>query len=159
MPVDLGPNCMNSLLLKIWRFIPFKLQLMISGLVRPKYHVAVAAIILDERGRLLLCKHTYRQGLSWGIPAGNLEYGEDPEQAIVRELREETGLQITVQKLLAVESAKDFHHVSVVYSCKTQGGAFVPSAEVSAIQYFDLTGLPALKRSERQLIERVLSQP
>jgi hypothetical protein len=41
--------------------------------------VAVAAIIFDVHGRILLGKHTYRKRHPWGILAGNLEYGEDPE--------------------------------------------------------------------------------
>ncbi|MBK9209782.1 MAG: NUDIX hydrolase [Anaerolineales bacterium] len=51
---------------------------------RAKFRAAVAAIIFDEQGRILLFKHTYRK-FEWGIPAGGLEYNEQPADAIVRE--------------------------------------------------------------------------
>ena len=59
-----------------------------ARIVRPKFLTAVAALVFDEQGRILLFKHTYRK-LEWGIPAGGLEYGEQPKDAVVREFFEE----------------------------------------------------------------------
>jgi 8-oxo-dGTP diphosphatase len=116
--------------------------------------MAVAAMIYDEHGRILLFKHTYRK-FEWGIPAGGLEHREQPEQAIIREFFEETGMQIEVQKLLLAESAKEDHHVSLIYLCKIVSGTFKESLEISEMKYFDLNDLPHMLFAEKNLIRSV----
>lgn len=111
-------------------------------------------MIFDEQGRVLLFKHTYRK-FEWGIPAGNLEYGEQPEKAVVREILEETGMQIRVQKLLLADSSKYDHHVSLIYLCKIIAGEFKESLEISEMKYFDVDDLPPMLFAEKVLIRRV----
>lgn len=120
--------------------------------------VAVAAIIFDADGRILLGKHTYRKQHPWGILAGNLEYGEDPENAIARELREETGFEVEVQRLLRAVSAKEDHHISLIYLCNIVRGSFHQSPEISAIQYFSSGDLPDMLFTEKTLIARIVNQ-
>ncbi len=146
---------MKVLLLKIWRGFPYWLQMFLARLIRPAYRVAVAAIIFDERRRILLCEHTYRKKFPWGIPAGNLEFGEKPEDAIVRELFEETGLEICVQRMLMAVSAKEDHHISLIYLCKIVSGSFRPSSEISKVDFFETNKLPRLMPTERALLERI----
>jgi len=121
-----------------------------ARIVRPKFLVAVAALVFDEQGRILLFKHTYRK-LAWGIPAGGLEYGEQPKEAVIREFFEETGMTIEVQRLLLADSSPHFKHVSLVYLCKISAGEFKESHEISAIQYFDVTNLPPMLFDEKDL--------
>jgi len=121
---------------------------------RPKFRAAVAAMIFDEQGRILLFKHTYRK-FEWGIPAGGLEHREQPERAIVREFFEETGMQIEVQKLLLAESAREDHHVSLIYLCKIVSGTFKESLEISEMKYFDVNDLPPMLFAEKELIRAV----
>ncbi len=145
-------------LLRIWRELPNKIQLLAVRLLRPRYRVAVAAIILDDEKRILLCEHTYRKFYPWGLPGGGLEYGESPECGIRREVWEETGYEVDVQRLLSAESSKEFHHVSLIYLCKIAGGSFVPNLEISQIKFFAMNDLPELLYTERILIERVAMQ-
>jgi ADP-ribose pyrophosphatase YjhB (NUDIX family) len=121
---------------------------------RPKFRIAVAALVFDEQGRILLFKHTYRK-FEWGIPAGGLEYGEQPEKAIVREFFEETGMQIEVQRSLSAESAMEDHSVSLIYLCKIVNGTFKESFEISEIKYFDVNNLPQMLFAEKDLIRSV----
>lgn len=118
---------------------------------RAKFRAAVAAIIFDERGRVLLFKHTYRK-FEWGIPAGSLEYREQPADAILREFHEETGMQIQVERLLTVVSAREDHHITMVYLCKITGGEFRPSHEISEMTFFDPNDLPRMLFAEKDLI-------
>ena len=120
--------------------------------------VAVAAVIFDADGRILLGKHTYRRRYPWGILAGNLEYGEDPENAILRELQEETGFEVEVQQLLRAVSAKEDHHISLVYLCRIVRGAFHPSPEISTLQYFSTGDLPDMLFTEKTLIAQIVDQ-
>jgi 8-oxo-dGTP pyrophosphatase MutT (NUDIX family) len=68
----------------------------------PKHIVGAGAIIRDAEGQVLLVKPAYRDD-TWEIPGGGLEPGEDPLQAVARELREELGRTNTPGRLLAVD--------------------------------------------------------
>jgi ADP-ribose pyrophosphatase YjhB (NUDIX family) len=125
-----------------------------ARILRPRFRVAVAALVFDGRGRILLFKHTYRK-LAWGIPVGGLEYGEQPEKAVIREFFEETGMTIEVEKLLLADGAKNDRHVSLVYLCKLADGGFRESYEVSEIKYFDVHDLPPMLFAEKELIKRI----
>ena len=116
--------------------------------------MAVAALVFDEQGRILLFKHTYRK-LDWGIPAGGLEYGEQPADAIVREFFEETGMTIEVQRLLLADSSRYFQHVSLIYLCRIISGEFSESHEISQIQYFEVDNLPPMLFDEKDMIRSV----
>ncbi|MBI5297095.1 MAG: NUDIX domain-containing protein [Chloroflexi bacterium] len=146
---------MVRILLRVWQKFPIWVHLLASRLVRPRFRVAVAALIFDEQGRVLLFKHTYRK-FEWGLPAGSLEHREQPERAVLREFLEETGMQIEVQRLLLAESSKDDHHVSLIYLCRLVSGEFRESNEISEIRYFALNDLPQrMLSAEKDLIRRV----
>jgi ADP-ribose pyrophosphatase len=139
---------------KTWRTLPMWLHVLAMRMYRPKFRAAVAAIIFDEQGRILLFKHTYRK-FEWGIPAGGLEHGEQPEKAVVREFLEETGMQIKVEKLLLAESSKEDHNISLIFLCKIVSGTFKESSEISELKYFDVNDLPHMLFAEKNLIHVV----
>ncbi|HNO84809.1 MAG TPA: hypothetical protein PKM54_09285, partial [Anaerolineales bacterium] len=62
---------MMPFLLRIWRTLPLWVHFLAAKLVRPRFRAAVAALIFNELGHVLLFKHTYRK-FEWGIPAGGL---------------------------------------------------------------------------------------
>jgi 8-oxo-dGTP diphosphatase len=64
----------------------------------------VAAAVVIESGRVLLTRRAEGQHLAglWEFPGGKLEHGESPEQALVRECREECGIEIEVAEILDV---------------------------------------------------------
>jgi 8-oxo-dGTP diphosphatase len=64
----------------------------------------VAAAVVIESGRVLLTRRAEGQHLAglWEFPGGKLEHGESPEQALVRECREECGIEIKVAEILDV---------------------------------------------------------
>jgi len=146
---------MMKILIRIWSWFPLWLQTFLYRVIRPRFRVGVVAIIFDEQNRILLCEHTYRKSLPWGLPAGGLELGEEPEEGIKRELKEETGFEVCVERLLYADSAKEFHHISLLYFCKVLGGSFTPNLEISRVQFYPLDQLPELLPTERQLIEKM----
>jgi 8-oxo-dGTP diphosphatase len=147
---------MTKILLRVWRTLPMWIHVLAMRMFRPTFRAAVAAMIFDEQGRILLFKHTYRK-FEWGIPAGGLEYGEQPEKAIVREFFEETGMQIKVEKLLLAESSKEDHNISLIFLCKIVDGAFKQSFEISEMKYFNVNDLPQMLFAEKNLIRMVAS--
>lgn len=145
---------MKKILFRVWRRFPLWIHILAARIVRPRFRVGVAALIFDEQRRILLFRHTYRK-FEWGIPGGALEYGEQPDQAMVREMFEETGMQIEIQRLLLAESSKDDRHVSLIYQCRNVDGAFRESDEISEVKYFDVNELPPMLFAEKELIRRV----
>jgi 8-oxo-dGTP diphosphatase len=128
-----------------------------SAIVRPKYRVVVGAIILNAQGQILLCRHTYRRLHPWGIPGGDIKFGEDPSDALRRELREETGFSVNAARLLLVEGSTEVRKVSLTYLCTGISGPFLPNEEVSMIQYFDAGALPVIPGAELLTIQKALA--
>ncbi len=130
---------------------------MASAIVRPHYQVVAGALIFNEQGQLLLNRHTYLRVHPWGLPGGDIKFGEDPAEAVRRELREETGLSVRETRLLLVESSQETRKVSLTYLCTSVSGTFTPSDEVSTIQYFDSGALPAITSEQQVTIEKALA--
>lgn len=146
---------MRKFLLYIWRIAPVWANILATWILRPRFRMAVSALVFDEKKRVLLFRHTYRK-LEWGIPTGGLEYWEQPHDAVVREFFEESGLSIAVQRLLLADSSQHDRHVSLVYLCHIVGGEFKPSDEVCEMQYFDVKHLPPpMLFDEKDLIRKV----
>lgn len=144
-------------LLRLWRVLPMWVHVLVMRSYRPKFRASVAAIVFDGQGRILLFKHTYRK-FEWGLPAGGLEYNEQPDKAIVREFFEETGMQIEIEKLLLAESSKEDRNISLIYLCKIVDGVFRESSEISEMKYFDVTDLPQMLFHEKNLIHWVVKE-
>jgi 8-oxo-dGTP pyrophosphatase MutT (NUDIX family) len=69
---------------------------------------SVVAVIHDSVGKLLLQEKASGEG--WSLPAGAIEPGETPEQAIIREVAEETGLVVIPTDILGVYGGRDFRY-------------------------------------------------
>jgi hypothetical protein len=88
----------------IWINLPPSFRRMIVRATQPTFTVSVAAIIINEKGEVLLLDHVLRSRSSWGVPGGFLAHGEQPVAAVQRELREETGIEITSAELFRVRT-------------------------------------------------------
>jgi len=144
-------------LFRIWRILSMWIHVLAMRMYRAKFRASVAAMVFDEQGRILLFKHTYRK-FEWGIPAGGLEYNEQPERAIVREFFEETGMQIKVERLLLAESSKEDRNISLIFLCKIVSGTFKESHEISEMKYFDVNDLPHMLFAEKNLIRWAVNE-
>ena len=141
-------------LLKIWRLLPVWLQAFLSRLIRPLFQVFAAAVIFDQDKNVLLVKSTYQRFHPWGLPGGSLEYGEHPQEAAIREVWEETGLNIGIEKLLLVNTWRP-DRVGMYYLCRITGGEFRPSDEVSEFGYFSMDRLPDVRPIDADMIKRL----
>lgn len=70
-------------------------------MIMPTHIVAAAGVVENEKGEILLVK-TYHAG--WVFPGGQVEIGENVVDAVVREIKEESGINVTVNKLFAISS-------------------------------------------------------
>lgn len=123
------------------------------GCITPK--VGADAAIFDEEGRILLVERT--DDGRWGLPAGWVEPNEPPSHTVVREAREEIGLEVEPVQLVDVifrpASAEGGPHavVSVVYLCEVRGGEITPSHEVVSARYWQISDVPAWHQNHAQL--------
>jgi 8-oxo-dGTP diphosphatase len=91
--------------------------------------VVAACALLDAEGRVLITKRPPGKPLAglWEFPGGKVEGDEEPEAALIRELREELGIEITNDALsplaFASHAYPDFHLLMPVYSCRKWEGS------------------------------------
>jgi len=109
----------------------------------------VGAIITDAAGRLLLIKRGHEPGKGqWSIPGGRVEPGETDEQAVIREVREETGLAVRPGRLIgAARHAAPGEVVLDIrdYAATVTGGALAAGDDADDARWADraaLAGLP-----------------
>ncbi|WP_394619389.1 NUDIX hydrolase [Lentzea sp. JNUCC 0626] len=126
-----------------------------------------SVLVSDEEGRLLLVRRA--DCGTWGLPGGFMEPGETFAETGVREVREETSLEVSSMALLDVFSGPEYfavcpngdevHNVTAAYTAVvSRGDLHVDPAEVSAAEFFPLDSLPEdLFAPERPIVERYLA--
>jgi 8-oxo-dGTP diphosphatase len=115
--------------------------------------LGVGAVIWNERRELLLVRRCNppRQN-EWSLPGGRVEFGETLRAAIVREVREETGLEIEVLALIDVAElvldsdagAEDRHYVLVDFSARLVAGEATAASDAAEARWFSLAEIEAL---------------
>jgi ADP-ribose pyrophosphatase YjhB (NUDIX family) len=124
-------------------------------LLNTKFLVGVVGVIFDQEGRVLLVHHTYRRHTPWGLPGGWVGANERLEEALARELREETGYQIEVIEIVHTTSGYRRPQLDLYFLCEYQAGEFSPNAEIDALHFYQLDALPTeLLANQRAVIER-----
>jgi HAD superfamily hydrolase (TIGR01450 family) len=128
----------------------------------------VAAVVLDHEGRVLLIQRS-DNGL-WGVPTGHIEPSETVSEAIIREVREETGLQVTIQRASGIYSQPDtqiytrqsgaVHYITTCFRCEVVSGTPQSDGqETLAATFVDPQQLPEpFMPVHRQWINDALTQ-
>jgi ADP-ribose pyrophosphatase YjhB (NUDIX family) len=109
-------------------------------LVEPQRLEVHQGVVLSERGVLL----TVRRDLwGWELPGGSAEPGESGEQAVRREVLEETGVEVEVERLVGCYERSGFRpHTARVYLCRAVAGEARPSHETPVVAWFALDAVP-----------------
>jgi 8-oxo-dGTP diphosphatase len=106
--------------------------------------VAAGALVVRD-GAILLNQRDIDPGLGkWGLPAGYVDLGERVEDAAIREVKEETGLDICLDGLLGVYSNLERGVALVVYCASICGGELIAGHETRAAGFFAPDALPEL---------------
>lgn len=142
-----------DLLYPFWQRAPRWLRRALIWFGSDKFLVGVAAICLNPHGEMLLLDHRFHPETPWGLPGGWVDRGETPLACLVREVREETGLEPIRARLLHVDS--DGTWVEVVYVCQVPDvEPTVQVAELRGYRWVDpLAFEERLTESQRRAIE------
>lgn len=112
----------------------------------------VAAVILNDDRELLLQQ---KADGSWSLPAGMIEPGESPKHALIREVAEETGFEVNIERLIGLFGGEGFgftypngdqvEYTALLFRCKIIGRSIKPmDTETVTLKYFGKHSMPQL---------------
>lgn len=99
----------------------------------PQHSVSVAGVVVREDGRVLVIRRA--DNGAWEPPGGVLELAEAPEDGVRREVYEETGIKVRVDRLTGVYKNASRGIVALVFRCRTEGGCEQLSDESTAVEW------------------------
>jgi mutator protein MutT len=131
----------------------------------PKQPIVGVGALIISNGKILLEKRKYEPGKGkWSIPGGLVELGETTKQTVVREVREETGLEVEKPSLIDIVDniTKDrndevkYHFVIIDYFVKLKGGTLEASSDAQELRWvtFDKVEKFDLTKTFREFFQR-----
>lgn len=140
---------------KIWKKTPPAVRMRIVRTTQHTFTASAGALITNSKNEILLLDHVLRPKSGWGIPGGFMNHGEQPEQAIAREIMEETGLEITNIKMIRARTIN--RHIEILFSAEAEGRPEVLSREIKTAGWFSIDKIPAeMNALQRHVVENYL---
>ena len=118
--------------------------------------VGSSAVVVDNGGRVLLQRR--RDSGNWALPGGRMDIGEPFAHSVIREVREETGFDVQIDRIVGIYS--DPGHVfayadgevrqefNICLACTITGGALTVSDESTAVDFFAFEDLDGMRMHE-----------
>jgi 8-oxo-dGTP diphosphatase len=139
-------------MLAVYRRLPLTARLLVLRRLTPSYQVGALCVIERADGALLLLRQSYRRREAWGFPGGLLKRGEQPVDAVRREVREELGVVVDVDDAPMVVVEPRYRRVDIVYKGRLAPGSEgdddqlpTPSSpEIVEVRWFAPNQLPIL---------------
>jgi len=140
----------------LWLALPSWVRRFVLRRVQTTFTVSAAAVVVNSRDEVLVLHHVLRPITGWGLPGGFIDAGEQPHQAIIRELKEETGIDITDVRMLHLTTQG--HHVEILFAAKANEDGEILSSEIDRLGWYALDDIPErLPADQRRTVERVLA--
>ncbi|SRR6266568_3605821 len=131
----------------------------VSGILGSRgFRIGVYALVFDGEHVLL----AHRRDIDWwNLPGGGMEVGETVDEAMIREVREETGLEVKVERLVGVYSKPQKQEVVLTFRCAVIGGTLCETEESRECRYFLPSALPAntLPKHRQRIEDALLNRP
>jgi len=142
------------LLAVVFNAFPVRWQRRFMTAAHDRFLVGVTGLGVDATGQVLLARHRFGAP-QWRFLGGFLHPRERVEDALAREIREETGLAIEVGPVLEVVTGYRWERVEIVFAYRVTGdGAAVLTSEIEELRSFAPDALPEVRADQRGLIER-----
>jgi len=127
----------------------------------PTPKIDIRGMVLNEKNEVLMVKE--KEDNCWSLPGGWGDIGYTPTEVIIKEIKEETGLEVKVDRLLAVYDKRchphppqPFYVYKMVFYCVAEGGVMDPAFDISSVKYFPVNKLPML--SEDRILKTQIEQ-
>ena len=124
--------------------------------------ITIDGIIIKDQKILLVKRKNDPFKDKWALPGGFVEYGEKTEDAIMREVLEETGLRTKINQLAGVYSDPNRdprgHTITIVYMLDIIGGELKAGDDASDIKFFNVKELPELSFDHDKIIDETLQR-
>lgn len=128
-----------------------------TRIFQPKFTVSAAAIVFNDEGKVLLLDHILRPHSGWGVPGGFIDAYEQPEAALRRELKEETGLDLSDVSLYRCRTIKK--HIEIIFTARAIGEAVVGSREIRQLKWVSLDDMPPEMSLDQQfLVKKIIEE-
>lgn len=141
------------LLAIVFNAFPVRWQRRFMSAAHERFLVGVTGLGVDAHGRVLLARHRFGAP-QWRFLGGFLARRERVEDALAREIREETGLAIEIGPILEVVTGFRWARVELVFAFRVVGGTERLTPEVAELGWFAPEELPDVRADQRGLIER-----
>jgi len=145
------------LLALLYNALPVRWQRRILDRTQSRFLVGVVGLGVDTNGRVILARHRFGAP-EWRFLGGFLSPRERLEDALAREVREETGIEVEVGPILEANQGYRWQRVELVYAYRPVGGAERLSDELVEVRAFDPADLPDVRADQRGIIERRAAQ-
>lgn len=143
----------SRLLAAIYNRAPVALQRRVMESAHPRFLVGVHGLGIDPAGRVILARHRFGSS-QWRLLGGFISRRESLQDALRREIDEETGLEIEVGPVLEANTGYDWARVEIVYAYRVIGGTPALTQELEELAAFELARLPDVRPDQRRYIER-----
>ncbi|MEX2046316.1 MAG: NUDIX domain-containing protein [Chloroflexota bacterium] len=141
------------LLATIFNSFPVRWQRRFMSAANDRFLVGVTGLGIDAQGRVLLARHRFGAP-EWRFLGGFLHPRERVEDALAREILEETGLVVEIGPILEVVTGYRWERVELVFAYRVMSGSVALTGEVAELRGFPATDLPEVRADQRGLIER-----
>jgi 8-oxo-dGTP diphosphatase len=141
----------------LYNALPVRWQRRILNRTQSRFLVGVVGLGVDPSGHVILARHRFGAP-EWRFLGGFLSPRERLEDALAREVREETGIAIEVGPILEANQGYRWQRVELVYAYRPLGGTEHLSSELLEVRAFDPADLPDVRADQRGIIERRAAQ-
>ncbi len=141
------------LLAVVFNALPVRWQRRFMSAAHYRFLVGVTGLGIDDKGQVLLARHRFGAP-QWRFLGGFLHPRERVEDALAREILEETGLVVEVGPILEVVTGYRWERVELVFAYRVTSGSVALTAEVAELRGFPAAELPEVRADQRGLIER-----
>jgi 8-oxo-dGTP pyrophosphatase MutT (NUDIX family) len=137
----------------LYNALPVRWQRRILDRTQSRFLVGVVGLGVDPNGKVILARHRFGAP-EWRFLGGFLSPRERLEDALAREVREETGIEIEVGPILEANQGYRWQRIELVYAYRPLGGTERLSEEIVELRAFDPSDLPDVRADQRGIIER-----